>query len=137
MSLESLKEKKTILIFNQLVSAELLFLEMGKAILVLDGAGANGPRARRCFEVSLGLDADGLEVLTADLHGVSYSAEPLRLSGRDDPDQGALFYQLRNAWNVWWPREVEHVVDDYSDIEEMEMLLTEIPPYLLRAADRF
>ncbi|BDB13346.1 hypothetical protein [Acidithiobacillus ferrooxidans] len=138
MNLESLKEKKTLLKLKQLISAELLFLQMDKAVFVLDGAGVNGPRARGCFEVSLRLDADGFEVLAADLHGVSYSAPGyIRLSGRNDPDQGALFYMLRNAWHAWWLRECERAVEDISDIEEMEMLMSEIPPHMRRAASRY
>lgn len=121
----NLEEKKILGLLNSLASAELLFVDQKKAVLVLDGAGANGPKARGCFEVALCLDHDEMMVQSATIHGVTpFKPGYVKLDGRHDLDGGDLFSTLSNSWVKWWQAASRLAYTDYYS-QERHALVSE------------
>ncbi|MHB1880729.1 MAG: hypothetical protein ACYCPA_00735 [Acidithiobacillus sp.] len=120
----SLEEQKIRGLLNSLTSAELLFISQKKAVLVLGGIGANGPKAKGCFEVNLCLDHDGAAVLSATVHGVTpFKPGYVGLDGRHDLDGGHLFSTLSNGWMEWWAAECDLTFKEFNAQEQHEMTL--------------
>ncbi|MHB8225042.1 hypothetical protein [Acidithiobacillus sp.] len=123
----SLEEKKILGLLNKLGSAELLFISQEKAVLVLDGAGVNGPRGRECFEVDIHLDHDEAAVLSATVHRVTpFKPGYVKLDGDHDLDGGALFHVLVDGWGDWWPRACEQAYSEFNGAEHQKMLHEEL-----------
>lgn len=112
---------------DRLMSAELLFISQKKAVLVLDGAGLNGSKAKGCFEVNLSLDHDEASVLSATVHGVTpFKPGYVKLDGRHDLDGGHLFSTLSNGWVKWWPAECDLTSKEVNTQEHHEMVVEKL-----------
>lgn len=123
----SLEEKKIVNLLRSLSSAELLFVNLTKAVLALDGAGANGPRSRGCFEVDLVLDHDQLVVSSATVRGVTpFKPGYVKLDGRHDLDGGNLFSTIQNGWMTWCQADGELVKAEIYSAEYHEMFVEKL-----------
>ena len=123
----SLEVKKIQGLLNSLMSAELLFLSQKRAVLVLDGIGTNGPKAKGCFEVNLCLDHDELAVLSATVHGVTpFKPGYVKLDGRHDLDGGHLFSTLSNGWVEWCAAECDLTFKEFNTQEHHEMAVEKL-----------
>lgn len=120
----TLEEKHILDLLNRLATddAEVLFVTLDKAMLVLDGAGQNGPKARGCFEVELEMEPEGMGVVSITVHGVTpFKPGYVKLDGRHDPDNGNLFYLVAIGWEDWHPAVCRALHDSACLIEQYQM----------------
>ncbi|AEM48112.1 hypothetical protein Acife_1992 [Acidithiobacillus ferrivorans SS3] len=120
----SLEKKKILGLLTDLASAELLFIGQKKAVLVLDGAGENGPKAKGCFEVTLCLDHDEFVVEYATVDGVTpFKPGYIKLDGSDDHDLdgGNLFSIMSNSWADWWIAHCDRATAEFNSLEHYKI----------------